>query len=71
MAALFRMIMDVWGEKGNTEVGELWDFSSDGDHLRRKARHAVFVQVELGRGDTLFIVLSGLPGLNLSHTNDV
>ncbi|KAJ7121422.1 hypothetical protein C8R44DRAFT_529506, partial [Mycena epipterygia] len=65
MVALFRMIIDVWDETAKGTVGEIWDFSTDGDHLRRKAGHVVFVQFELGPGDALFVVLSGLPGLNL------
>ncbi|KAJ7509304.1 hypothetical protein B0H11DRAFT_1702886 [Mycena galericulata] len=65
MAALFRMILDVWDEDAKAAVGEIWDFSTDGDPLRRKAGHNVFVQFELGPGDALFVVLSGLPGLNL------
>ncbi|KAJ7429781.1 hypothetical protein B0H11DRAFT_2257746 [Mycena galericulata] len=65
MAALFRMILDVWDEAAKAAVGEIWDFSTDGDPLRRKAGHNVFVQIELKSGDALFVVLSGLPGLNL------
>ncbi|KAJ7818582.1 hypothetical protein B0H14DRAFT_3089476 [Mycena olivaceomarginata] len=63
--ALFNMLIDVWGEEAAAIVGEINTFASDGDHLRRRAGHAVFMQFELGPGDKIYIVLSNLPGLNL------
>ncbi|KAJ7707891.1 hypothetical protein B0H16DRAFT_1393244 [Mycena metata] len=62
---LFNLVIAVWEESGaKASVGEIFDFASDGDHLRRKAGHAVFMQFELTSGK-IFIVLSNLPGLNL------
>ncbi|KAJ6456289.1 hypothetical protein C8R47DRAFT_996339 [Mycena vitilis] len=65
MRTLFEMIMEVWAEEAQAAVGDIWDFATDGDKLRRKAGYAVFVQIELGPNDEIYITLSGLPGLNL------
>jgi hypothetical protein len=59
------MIIDVWAEKAKDIIGDIWNFATDGDHLRRRAGHAVFMEFELGPGDKLYIILSNLPGLNL------
>ncbi|KAK6992977.1 hypothetical protein R3P38DRAFT_3078646 [Favolaschia claudopus] len=65
MADLFRMILKVWKETGQAAIGEIWNFATDGDQLRRRAGHAVFMQFELGPEDTLHFTLSNLLGLNL------
>ncbi|KAJ7888587.1 hypothetical protein B0H14DRAFT_2433366, partial [Mycena olivaceomarginata] len=62
--ALFNLLIDVWGEEAAEIVGQIDTFASDGDHLRRKAGHTVFMQFELKSGN-VYIVLSNLPGLNL------
>ncbi|KAJ7852233.1 hypothetical protein B0H13DRAFT_1904730 [Mycena leptocephala] len=64
MVSLFNLIIEVWGEKAKDKVGDIWNFATDGDHLRRRAGHEVFVQVKLGPGDKIYFVLSNLPGLN-------
>jgi hypothetical protein len=57
--------MKEWKDSGaEAEVGEIWDFATDSDKLRRKAGYAIFVQIEL-KSSTIFITLSNLPGLNL------
>jgi hypothetical protein len=45
--ALFNLLIDVWGEEAAEIVGQIDTFVSDGDHLRRKAGHTVFMQFEL------------------------
>ncbi|KAJ7822764.1 hypothetical protein B0H13DRAFT_1919986 [Mycena leptocephala] len=35
MVSLFNLIIEVWGEKAKDEVGDIWNFATDGDHLRR------------------------------------
>ncbi|KAJ7817651.1 hypothetical protein B0H13DRAFT_1922812 [Mycena leptocephala] len=45
MVSLFNLIIEVWGEKAKEEVYDIWNFATDGDHLRRQAGHEVFVQV--------------------------
>ncbi|KAK6971541.1 hypothetical protein R3P38DRAFT_3413219 [Favolaschia claudopus] len=65
MAELFRLIIKVWDEKGKVVIGDIWNFATDGDHLRRKAGHAVFMEFELGPDDSLYFTLSNLLGLNL------
>jgi hypothetical protein len=65
MVAIFELIMKDWKDSGaEAEVGEIWDFATDSDKLRRKAGYAIFVQIEL-KSSTIFITLSNLPGLNL------
>ncbi|KAJ7154444.1 hypothetical protein C8R43DRAFT_885149 [Mycena crocata] len=64
-ANLFELIMSVWGKEAQDALGNIRDFATDGDGLRRKAGHEIFMKIELKRGDRLFIYLSDLPGLNL------
>ncbi|KAK7012371.1 hypothetical protein R3P38DRAFT_3019043 [Favolaschia claudopus] len=70
MKDLFEMIIKVWKERAEGSVGNIWDFATDGDKLRRKAGYALFVQFELGPHDTLYIHVGNLPGLNLFMSPD-
>ncbi|KAJ7887691.1 hypothetical protein B0H13DRAFT_2235085 [Mycena leptocephala] len=65
MVLLFNLIIEVWGEKAKDEVGDIRNFATDGDHLRRQADHEIFLQVKLGPGDKIYFVFSNIPGLNL------
>jgi hypothetical protein len=65
MVLLFNLIIEVWGEKAKDEVGDIRNFATVGDHLRRQADHEIFLQVKLGPGDKIYFVFSNIPGLNL------
>ncbi|KAJ7110842.1 hypothetical protein C8R44DRAFT_883311 [Mycena epipterygia] len=43
MKSLFDCIMRIWDEEGKNAIGDIWDFSTDGNKLRCKAGYALFV----------------------------
>jgi hypothetical protein len=64
MIELFMKLIEIWGEEALAVIGRIWTFATDGDPLRRKAGHKVFVQIPLGRDNPLFPILSNLSGFN-------
>ncbi|KAJ7840042.1 hypothetical protein B0H13DRAFT_1910871 [Mycena leptocephala] len=57
--------MQAWEELGEPVFGEIRNFATDGDQLRRQVGYKMFCTEELPKDHPLFAILSNLPGLNL------
>ncbi|KAJ7192450.1 hypothetical protein GGX14DRAFT_380137 [Mycena pura] len=65
MMALYTFLMDAWEELGEEIFGEIRNFATDGDPLRRKVAYKMFCQEQLPNTHPLFPILCNLRGLNL------
>ncbi|KAJ7435719.1 hypothetical protein B0H11DRAFT_1755763 [Mycena galericulata] len=62
---LYKIIMEAWEELAEDSCGQIKNFATDGDQLRRQAGHKLFCRDELPSTDPLYATLSHLDGLNL------
>ena len=59
-------IIDSWYDSDtHKKVGLLWSFAMDGDAMRCKAGHKVFLRSKLTPSSPIYGILSGPTGLNL------
>ncbi|KAK6981400.1 hypothetical protein R3P38DRAFT_2578449 [Favolaschia claudopus] len=65
MEKIYVLLMQAWEELGEELYGEIRNFATDGDALRRKVGYKMFCREELPTDHPLFAILSNLPGLNL------
>ncbi|KAJ7800856.1 hypothetical protein B0H14DRAFT_2529225 [Mycena olivaceomarginata] len=65
MADLFKMIMSVWLEVAEPTCGDINNFASDGDGLRRNVGYQLLCVDELPSEHPLHKILSNMRGLNL------
>ncbi|KAK7059407.1 hypothetical protein R3P38DRAFT_2496243 [Favolaschia claudopus] len=65
MEKIYVLLMQAWEELGEETYGEIRNFATDGDPLRRNVGYKMFCKEELPKDHPLFAILSNLPGLNL------
>jgi hypothetical protein len=65
MQRIYTLLMQAWEELGEPVFGDIRNFATDGDQLRRQVGYKMFCTEELPRDHPLFPILSNLPGLNL------
>ncbi|KAK7015827.1 hypothetical protein R3P38DRAFT_2543278 [Favolaschia claudopus] len=65
MEKIYNLLMAAWEELGEQTYGEIRNFATDGDALRRKVGYRMFCKEEIPKDHPLFRILSNLPGLNL------
>ncbi|KAJ7679989.1 hypothetical protein B0H14DRAFT_3908259 [Mycena olivaceomarginata] len=65
MTDLFKIVMSVWEEVAEPSCGDIDNFASDGDGLRRKVGYKLLCTEELPAGHPLHKILSNMRGLNL------
>ncbi|KAJ7742339.1 hypothetical protein DFH07DRAFT_750546 [Mycena maculata] len=65
MQELYELIMAIWEELGANSCGDIKNFASDGDPLRRKVAYKLLCTTELPKTHALFKILANLNGLNL------
>ncbi|KAJ7909926.1 hypothetical protein B0H13DRAFT_1616140 [Mycena leptocephala] len=65
MENMYNLLMSAWEELGEEVYGEINNFATDGDPLRRKIGYKMFCKEELPKNHPLYAILSNLRGLNL------
>ncbi|KAK7012531.1 hypothetical protein R3P38DRAFT_3588444 [Favolaschia claudopus] len=65
MQQIYAFIMQAWEELGAPIFGDIRNFATDGDNLRRQVGYKMFCAEKLPETHPLFAILSNLPGLNL------
>ncbi|KIO07202.1 hypothetical protein M404DRAFT_54221, partial [Pisolithus tinctorius Marx 270] len=72
METVLTLVTNAYKDTGSPAiVGPLWSIATDGDALRCKAGHKLFVKNKIPISSDLFGILSNLPGLNMFTGNDM
>ncbi|KIN93961.1 hypothetical protein M404DRAFT_169661, partial [Pisolithus tinctorius Marx 270] len=72
METVLTLVTNAYKDTGSPAIiGPLWSVATDGDALRHKAGHKLFVKNKIPISSDLFRILSNLPGLNMFTGNDM